>query len=135
MTVAGGSLTISESNSSNLLIAGNINDDNGSESLALTGDGTGELVLSGQNTYGGGTNVEAGMLVVTDPAALPPEGNLTVGAEAALMFSADETVAHAVDAAAAVPEPSALALLGLMLSRLAVAPLLGSESPADLHAR
>ena len=113
VTIAGGSLTITESNNSSLLIAGNINDDNGSESLTLSGDGTGELVLCGTNTYGGGTNVEAGTLVVANPAALPPGGSLTVGAEALSIFATDETLSHAADAAAAVPEPSTLVLLGL----------------------
>ncbi len=113
VTIAGGSLTVSESNGGSLLIAGNINDDNGSESLTLNGDGTGELVLCGTNSYGGGTNVESGTLVVMNPCALPAVGALTVGAEAVSIFGADETLAHAAGAATAVPEPSTLALLGL----------------------
>ena len=45
--------------------------DNGSQySLTMSGtDGT--LILSGSNNYSGGTNVDAGTLIVTSPAALP----------------------------------------------------------------
>ncbi len=120
VTIAGGSLTISESNGSSLLIAGNINGDNGAESLTLNGDGTGVLVLCGTNTYGGGTNVEAGMLVVANPAAFPPGVSLTVGAEALSILAADETLARAAAATAAVPEPSTLMLLGLAMVGLSV---------------
>jgi uncharacterized repeat protein (TIGR03803 family)/autotransporter-associated beta strand protein len=113
VTIAGGGLTISESNNSSLFIAGNVNDDNGAESLTLGGDGTGELDLCGTNTYGGGTNVEAGTLVVMNPAALLDGSNVSVGAEAGSSFGAVETPARATDVATAVPEPSTLALLGL----------------------
>ena len=109
VTIAGGGLTISESSNSSLMIAGNIGDDNGSESLTLGGDGTGILVLCGTNTYGGGTNVVAGTLVVMNPAALLDGSNVAVGAEAVSMFGAVDASA---DAATAVPEPSTLALLG-----------------------
>ena len=109
VTIAGGGLTISESSNSSLLIAGNIGDDNGLESLTLGGDGTGILVLCGTNTYGGGTNVVAGTLVVMNPAALLDGSNVTVGAEAVSMFGAVDASA---DEATAVPEPSTLALLG-----------------------
>lgn len=112
VTIAGGNLTITESNNGSLLIAGNINDDTGAESLTLDGDGTGELVLSGTNTYGGGTNVEAGTLVVTDPASLLDGGDVEVGAAAASAFGAGDTPAPAASATT-VPEPSSLALLGL----------------------
>ena len=111
VTIAGGSLTISESNGSSLLIAGNINDDNGAESLTLNGDGSGQLVLSGTNSYGGGTNVEAGTLIVTDPASLPDGGNLSVGSAAESSFTGSSMTMSA--AATAVPEPCTLALLGL----------------------
>ena len=47
-----------------LAITGNVSDDNGAESLTLNGDGTGQLVLSGSNTYGGPTTVSQGKLVV-----------------------------------------------------------------------
>ena len=44
----------------------------GSGALSLTGDGTGTLVLGGtNNTYGGGTYVEAGTLVANSSGAVP----------------------------------------------------------------
>ncbi len=124
VTIAGGGLTISESNNSSLCIAGNINDDNGAESLTLNGDGTGVLVLCGTNTYGGGTNVVAGTLIDMNPAALPDGGNITVGAEALSMFGAVESSADAV----AVPEPSTLALLGMGAVAIALTPRVGRSS-------
>ena len=99
VTIAGGSLTISESNGSSLLMAGNINDDNGAESLTLNGDGSGQLLLSGTNSYGGGTNVEAGTLIVTDPASLPDGGSLNVGTEAESSFAASELTASSMTTA------------------------------------
>ena len=110
--IAGGDLTVTESSGGSLAISEDINDDNGAESLTLNGDGTGVLVLSGTNTYGGGTIVEDGTLVVTNPAALLAGGNLTVGTEAASIFTPVAPATQAGDATTAVPEPSTLVLLG-----------------------
>jgi fibronectin-binding autotransporter adhesin len=112
--IAGGSLAILVSHSGILSIPGNISDDNGLESLTLGGDGTGQLVLSGTNTYGGGTNVNSGVLNVVSPTALLAGSNLTVGNGAAALFSpAAGIVAAATASAVAVPEPSALLLLAI----------------------
>ena len=73
-----GSLVVAESGNGVLNITGNISDDNGQRSLTLTGDGSGQLVLSGTNSYGGGTNVNAGTMYVTNSSALPPATNLAV---------------------------------------------------------
>ncbi|MGO9114456.1 MAG: beta strand repeat-containing protein [Thermoguttaceae bacterium] len=82
--------------------------------------GSGELILAGFDTYTGGTTVNAGALYVTNPAALPDGTSLTVGAGAASIFCASVGNAPAFDGslfaassagAAAVPEPSTLALL------------------------
>jgi autotransporter-associated beta strand protein/uncharacterized repeat protein (TIGR03803 family) len=112
VVIAGGNLTLTESSSARLAIAGNISDDNGAESLTLGGDGTGILVLSGTNNYGGGTIVQAGKLLVTNPAALPDGGNLTVGGQAGSISAPVIPTVQSADAAA-VPEPSTLVLLGL----------------------
>jgi autotransporter-associated beta strand protein/uncharacterized repeat protein (TIGR03803 family) len=115
MTIAGGDLTVTESNHSSLSIAGNIHDDNGAESLALNGDGTGRLVLSGTNAYGGGTDVDAGMLIVESDTALPAGSSLTVGDGSGFAFDGLASVSSAASpdsGVAAVPEPPALALLG-----------------------
>jgi len=49
-------------------------------SLTLTSaDGTGELILSGTNSYAGGTFVESGTLVLTNNEALAAGSSLTIG--------------------------------------------------------
>ncbi|MGA2257840.1 MAG: PEP-CTERM sorting domain-containing protein, partial [Thermoguttaceae bacterium] len=125
VTIAGGRLTVNESDNSSLSISGNINDDNGMESLTLNGDGTGQLILSGTNTYGGGTIVEVGTLVVTAASALPEGTSLTIGAGGTLIFDpmaaadplrGDPALAALPSSAAAVPEPSTIALLGVALA-------------------
>ncbi len=82
--------------------------------MALTKVGSGTLVLSGSNTYSGGTYVTGGKLVVTAPDAILDGSNLYLGANAAAAFgtvvSADSTPASA-SSPAPVPEPSTLALL------------------------
>ena len=113
--IAGGGLVVGVSNSGVLGISGNISDDNGQESLTLAGDGSGQLILSGTNTYGGGTNVEAGTLIVNNGAALPAGSSLTVGAGRHFIFDPSVNglpVAISAGAViAAVPEPGSVALL------------------------
>ncbi len=50
--------------------------------------GTGTLVLSGSNSYSGGTTVSGGTLQIVNPASLP-DGSLSVGNGAALLFGGD----------------------------------------------
>jgi fibronectin-binding autotransporter adhesin len=110
----GGGLAISVSNSGSLRIGGDISDDGNQESLILNGDGSGQLVLSGTNTYTGGTYVNAGSLVVDSAASLPDGSSLTVGAGASSFFaplSAGPTAAASPAGLAAVPEPGTLWLL------------------------
>jgi autotransporter-associated beta strand protein len=84
---------------------------NGGLSKSLTLVGGGELMLSGTGTYTGGTFVDSGTLVVTNPTAILSGTSLFIGADASSIF--DRTGAYVT-----VPEPSALALLaadGLLL--------------------
>ena len=70
--IAGGNLVVAASNSGVLNISGNISDDGNRRSLTLTGDGSGQLILSGtNNTYGGGTYVDEGTLYVQNTGAIP----------------------------------------------------------------
>ena len=78
--IAGGSLAVVVSSSGVLGISGNVSDDGDQRSLTLAGDGSGQLILSGSNNYGGGTTVGAGTLIVNNSAALPDGSSLTVGA-------------------------------------------------------
>ncbi len=57
---------------------------NGAITLVLDGNGT--QILSGDNTYSGGTFVEAGTLILNDSAALPDGSSLTVGAGGTFIF-------------------------------------------------
>ncbi len=102
--------------SGSLTLAGNISDLGIGAGLTLSGEGT--LIVSGINSYGGGTIVEDGTLVATNPAALPAAGNVAVGAEAASIFAPVAATAQAADAPTPVPEPSTLALLGFAAIRL-----------------
>jgi autotransporter-associated beta strand protein len=67
-----------------LRITGDISSSGGQFGIVTTGAGT--VVLSGTNTYTGGTAVAAGTLEISNAAALPDGGSLTVGADAALEF-------------------------------------------------
>jgi autotransporter-associated beta strand protein len=130
--IAGGNLAVSASSNGLLTISGNILDDSNSgsipanaRSLTLTSaDGTGELILSGTNSYAGGTFVESGTLVLTNNEALAAGSSLTIGDASA--FSAGPTGAGSDTGAISsrldqplaaspsitpVPEPGTLVLL------------------------
>jgi autotransporter-associated beta strand protein len=85
--------------------------------ISLVLSGTGELVLSGTNTYMGGTTVDSGTLVLASPAALADGSSLAVGQGASSLFApaiAGVAVAAPLagsSAVTAVPEPGTLALL------------------------
>ncbi len=120
LAVAGGNLVIAESGNGLLGISGNITDDNLHRSLTLAGDGTGVLVLSGTNSYGGATVVQAGTLIVNTSAALPAGTSLSVGAGGTFLFdpsvvaptvSSQGLAASPAGAVEAVPEPGTIALL------------------------
>jgi fibronectin-binding autotransporter adhesin len=77
--------------------------------------GNGTLILTASNTYTGGTYVDAGTLIITNNTALPDGTNLTVGTNATLIFdfaAAGSPITNSA-AAAAVPEPSTLVLVGV----------------------
>ncbi len=74
------------------------------------------MILSGTNTYTGGTFVNAGTLVATNPSAIENGTSLTVGAGASLFFAPVEaTAAPAESAVAPVPEPSTVAIFAAAL--------------------
>jgi len=82
--------------------------DNTHGMLALVKSGSGQLVLSGSDSFTGGTFVTAGKLIVTNPSAFPAGTSLTVGAGAILIFDPSQA---ASSVSVAVPEPATLALL------------------------
>ena len=67
---------------STVVISGAIDD--GGNNYMLTKAGADVLKLSGGNTYGGGTQIDAGTLIFASLAALPSSGTVNVGAGAAL---------------------------------------------------
>ncbi len=107
----GSNLNVSATSGSVLTISAAISGSGGIRSLSLSGDG--ELILSGSNTYSGGTIVMDGKLDILQSLALPEGSSLTVGAGATLIFGASWSGSLVSDSAAAVavPEPGMLALL------------------------
>ena len=81
-------------------------------SLTMSGTG-GTLILSGSDSYSGGTFVEAGTLIATNSEALPTGSSLIVGSGVALFPSYAPLIPAA--AATPVPEPGTLALLAAVL--------------------
>jgi len=84
--------------------------------LSLFKTGPAALVLSGSNTYSGGTEVHEGALIVTNGSAFPAGTALTVDAGGTFDFdpsAASAPVVSPASAAAPVPEPSTLVLLSV----------------------
>ncbi len=105
-------LTVSGSNLSSSTFSGTIN--NGSSLIALAVTGSGTLVLSGTNTYTGGTTVSGnGTLILTNNEAVADGTSLAVGDPSLLALLHAAVVPAPVAAATVtpVPEPGTLALL------------------------
>jgi autotransporter-associated beta strand protein len=111
--IVGGNLEVSASNGGYLTISGNIPDDSltgGSpRSLTLDGDGLGALVLSGTNSYQGGTIVSSGTLVVMNNAALADGSSLTVG-DASAFGSVIPADSHAIVLGSGINEAASLSI-------------------------
>ncbi len=100
----GNGLTLTSAASGVASFSGNITSPTGTiASLTKVGDGT--VILSGSNTYTGGTFVSAGSLIVANNGALPDGSSLTVGS--ALLFAPVIPAPPATNAEA-VPEPGTL---------------------------
>ncbi len=91
--------------------------------MALKKTGTANLILSGTNTYSGGTDVVTGKLIVTSRFGLLDGSNLTVGANAATIFGFPAPVVPGGDQASSrptpVPEPGTAALLASLIGAAA----------------
>ncbi len=107
------SLNVSVSADSTFMLLGGISEN--SPGMSLTLDGGGLLILSGTDTYTGGTTVDAGTLILASNTAIADGTSLTVGAGGTLIFDpsvvATSTFLPAAAQINAVPEPSSLALL------------------------
>ena len=105
VTDSSGSLAILTVNQlSTTTFGGTIAD--GASPMALVLTGGSELVLSGSNTFSGGTTVIVGTLIATNSAALLDGSNLTVGNAAAFA-----PMIPSASAVSPVPEPGTLVLL------------------------
>jgi autotransporter-associated beta strand protein len=106
-------LSVSVTPSSALTIAGAIGDSGSHSSLTFSGGGM--LILSGTNSYSGGTFVGSGKVVVTNKAALLDGSSLTIGNSAAfapVVPDASLTGEAVVSASTVpVPEPATMTLL------------------------
>ena len=81
---------------------------------SLTKLGSGTLTLTGTNTYSDGTDVLGGTLIVNSADGIEDGSHLFVGAASSIfapIAAGNPALAVTNDGAAAVPEPSALALL------------------------
>ncbi len=84
LVLSGGDPTL-DAASGELVMNGAISESGGSCSIVTSGDGT--TILSGVNTYTGGTMVASGTLIVTSPSALPAGGSLTVESGGTFVFN------------------------------------------------
>ena len=112
------SLNVSVSADSTLTLSGGISENISGMSLTL--DGGGLLILSGTNTYNGGTTVDDGTLIATNNDSLPVGGSLTVGTDGTVIFGSSAIVVSSTFASATlqispVPEPGTLAILAVAI--------------------
>ncbi len=75
--VLGNNLSVSATTGSRLTISGPISQTGTGASVTLSGGGV--LILSGSDTYTGGTTISDGTIEVADAAALPTKGIINVG--------------------------------------------------------
>jgi autotransporter-associated beta strand protein len=103
--------TTFDTNGNTIAVAQSLQPGVGTGGLFVTGSG--QLTLSGTNTYLGSTTVKGATLIVATPQSLPDGGNLTIGNPMAFPAAIVPTQAAAVAAAAVapVPEPGTFGLL------------------------
>jgi fibronectin-binding autotransporter adhesin len=98
----------------------------------LTKDTGGKVVLSGSNSYAGGTVVKAGTLIAGNANALPNGTSLTVGAGGVFVFdpsqSASGAVAAAIPAVAAASTASSPIVVAIAPATIPVATLAVSRA-------
>jgi autotransporter-associated beta strand protein len=118
-----------------LKIAGNMA--NGTAPHGLVKQGAGTLLLSGSNTYSGGTAVNDGTLVVASARSIADGSSLSIGGDTWLFnsSSASAPVELSTIAMTAVPEPGSCVSLamGVLLAALAASCWKNTNRP--VHAR
>jgi autotransporter-associated beta strand protein len=113
--VLGGNLVVSTTAGDLLKLSGGVSQATPGLSLSLSGNGA--LVLSGTDSYRGGTAVLGGKLFVASNFAIAAGTSLTVGANAASLFApaaAEPSISVSAELSAMpVPEPSTFGLFGV----------------------
>lgn len=119
-------LTVTSPSGSITTLSAKITNGNGQVAIVLSDPAGSGLILSGSNTYTGGTIVDSGTLYVASASALPSGSSLTVGGGGTFVFdpsviagtlSASSSVDGAPDNAGSpasvttVPEPGSVVLL------------------------
>ena len=133
-TITGGAATITVTTGSHeiaapLLLGKDLSITSNSAGLTLSGpisgggkiSTTGNVTLSGVNSYGGGTSVDNGTVTFSNALALPPGSNVTTTGTGVVVFSSGYTgaitsgggTAPAMGSPAPVPEPGTIALLAV----------------------
>jgi len=105
-------------NNANTTFSGSLSDSNSGGSLTKVGTGT--LVLSGTNAYGGGTIVLSGILELLNSSAILDGSNLMVGGDASTFMAPVVPAAPTAADAQTVPEPGTVALLSVVVCCAAV---------------
>jgi len=82
-------LIVTQNASSPLTISGPISDGGNGYSLTMTGSGI--TILTGSNTFSGGTSVTAGTLILASNSAILNGSSLTVGADGTFVFDPSAT--------------------------------------------
>ncbi len=131
---SGGSVTLDTggSLSGGPIIAAAYQLDDGTASADLSGpgglikDSGGIVILSGANSYAGGTVVRDGTLVVADAGALPDSTNLTIGPGATLIFDPGQA------AASSSPVGLAASAAGIAAASQTSTPIIAASAPNNV---
>ncbi|MGD0901112.1 MAG: autotransporter-associated beta strand repeat-containing protein [Thermoguttaceae bacterium] len=122
-TTGGSGSGLAVSGSGNTTISGNIG--GSSFDAGLLKSDTGTLILSGTNTYAGGTTVSDGLLVINRSAALPSGSILSIGASGSVELG-DSTLNGTAIPLGGSPSAGTLAPQGIAAGGIHAVPELGT---------
>ena len=122
------SVTMLPAAGSKLTVSGGISGAGG-----LTVNAPGTVVLTGANSYRGGTVVSAGRLVLTNSSAIPDGSSLTVGADATSLFGHSTGATNSI-AAATTSNTSATNVASVAAIAASSNPVSLVQTAADLPA-
>jgi autotransporter-associated beta strand protein len=97
----------------------------------LTIAGSGELTLSGSDSYTGGTTVSGGTLDIANPSALSQSGLVTIGSGGRLVLGSGGGIGALLAAGADIVDPLSTPLSGSSPAAADAAALVALGTPAD----